>query len=657
MFSSWWRILSHGPDEINPYAPSVNRLAEATSPYLLQHAANPVDWYEWGDEAFERARMEDKPLLVSVGYSSCHWCHVMAHESFESQSTAALMNELFVNVKVDREERPDVDAVTMEATVGMTGSGGWPTTVFMTPDGRPFYGGTYFPPEPRHGIPSFPELLRAVAETWRERRDDIDRQAERIDGALRSTAAGGPSTGLLTTALLSEAARGIAATFEPAFGGFGRAPKFPAASTLELLLRRGDEDSLAMVTATLDGMAAGGFYDVVGGGFHRYSVDDRWLVPHFEKMLYDNAVLASTYLHSWVVTGRERYRQVVEETIEYLLRELALPAGALASAQDADTEGVEGLTYTWTPEEAEAAGLSRELLEPFEHGRYVVRGELDPAQRGRLLTHRDTREQPFRDDKALASWNGLALAAIAEAGYRLERRDWLDAALELGEFLLGPLSAEDGRLFRSIRDDRVSGFGFLDDYANVAHGLMELHVATGDERWLLEARRLALLAVEQFEDSEHGGFFLSPADGDPRVPRTKDVQDTPIPSGNSMLAYVLVRLSRIWGDDELERRAVSVFRLAEPALRRAPGFFAWMLCGIDLWLRPPREIAIVGDVDAPVALAALAPFQPDAVVAVGPSDDVPLLAGKTLVDGKTAVYVCERFACRAPVTEPEELAA
>jgi uncharacterized protein YyaL (SSP411 family) len=633
----------------------VNRLADATSPYLLQHAENPVEWYEWGDEAFERARAEDKPLLVSVGYSSCHWCHVMAHESFESPTTAALMNDLFVNVKVDREERPDVDAVTMEATVGMTGSGGWPTTVFMTPAGRPFYAGTYFPPEPRHGIPSFPELLRAVAETWRERRDDIERQAERIDGALRSTASAGPSTEPLTSSLLSDAVRGISATFEPMFGGFGRAPKFPAAPTLELLLRHDDERSLEMVTTTLDGMAAGGFYDVVGGGFHRYSVDDRWLVPHFEKMLYDNAVLASAYLHAWVVTGRDRYRRVTEETIEYLLRELALPGGGFASAQDADTGGVEGLTYTWTPDEAAAVGLPEELLEPFEDGRYVVRGELDPQLRERVRAHRDRRPQPFRDDKALASWNGLALAALAEAGYRFERPDWLDAARALGAFLLGPLSAEDGRLLRSIRDGRTSGFGFLDDHASVAHGLIELHVATGDLRWLIEARRLALLAIELFEDAEHGGFFLAAESGDPRVPRTKDLQDTPIPSGNSMLAHVLLRLSRIWGDDELERRAVSVFRLAEPALRRAPGFFAWTLCGVDLWLSAPRELAIVGDVESPVARAALAPFAPTTVVAVGPSDDVPLLAGKTLVDDQPAVYVCERFACRMPVTDPAEL--
>ena len=633
----------------------MNRLAEATSPYLLQHAENPVDWYPWGDEAFERARAEDKPLLVSVGYSSCHWCHVMAHESFENAATAVVMNDLFVNVKVDREERPDIDAVTMEATVGMTGAGGWPTTVFMTPDGRPFYAGTYFPPEPRHGMPSFGDVLRAVSQTWRERRGDVERQAGRIDDALRSVAQAPPSSEPLTTALLADAARGIARTFEPAFAGFGRAPKFPAASTLEFLLRRGDEDALSMVTATLDAMAAGGMYDVVGGGFHRYSVDDRWLVPHFEKMLYDNAVLASAYLHAWVVTGRMRYREVVEETLDYVIRELALPDGGLASAQDADTEGVEGLTFTWTPGEAVEVGLPQDVLEPFEHGRFVVRGTLDPELRARVLGERATRPQPFRDEKALASWNGLALAALAESAYRFERSDWLDAARGVAEYLLGPLSATDGRLLRSSRNGRASGAAYLDDYANVAHGFMELHVATGELRWLVEARRLALLAIDLFEDAEHGGFFLSGADGDERVPRTKELQDTPIPSGNSMLALVLLRLARIWGDEELERRAVTVFRLVEPAVRRAPGAFAWALCGLDLWFSPPREIAIVGAVDSPVARAALAPFQPNAVVAVGPSEDVPLLAGKSFVDGQPAVYVCERFACRKPVTEPEEI--
>jgi uncharacterized protein YyaL (SSP411 family) len=633
----------------------MNRLAGATSPYLLQHAENPVEWYPWGDDAFERAREEDKPLLVSVGYSSCHWCHVMAHESFEDPATASVMNDLFVNIKVDREERPDVDAVTMEATVGLTGSGGWPTTVFLTPAGKPFYAGTYFPPEPRHGMPAFRDVLQAVAGAWRERRDDLERQAGRIDDAVRRGAEVRPSAEPLTSPLLSEGARGIARTFEPAFGGFGRAPKFPAASTLEFLLRRGDEASLGMVTATLDGMAAGGMYDIVGGGFHRYSVDDRWLVPHFEKMLYDNAILASTYLHAWVVTGRPRYRQVVEETLDYSLRELALPEGGFASAQDADTDGVEGLTYTWTEEEASAAGLPRELLEPFEHGRLIIRGELEPELRAHLLAERASRPQPFRDDKAVAAWNGLALAAFAEAGYRLQRDNWLEAARGLATFLLGPLSDDDGRLLRSSRDGRASGTAYLDDYADAAYGLIELHVATGELRWLLEAHRLALLAVELFVDEERGGFYLSPADADTRVPRTKDLQDTPIPAGNSMLALVLLRLGRIWGDEELERRAVSVFRIVAPTLGRAPGAFAWTLCGLDLWFSPPREIAVLGAVESPVARAALAPFQPNTVVAVGPSDEVPLLAGKGLVQGEPAVYVCERFVCRRPVTDPAEL--
>ena len=410
-----------------------------------------------------------------------------------------------------------------------------------------------------------------------------------------------------------------------------------------------------MVTETLDGMAAGGMYDVVGGGFHRYSVDERWLVPHFEKMLYDNAVLASTYLHGWLVTGRPRYREIVEETIDYLVREMLLPEGGLASAQDADTDGVEGLTYTWSADEAASSGIPAELLEPFEHGRLVVRGQLEPELKARLLAERARRPQPFRDDKVLASWNGLALAALAEAAYRLERADWLDVARGVGEFLLGPLSDADGRLLRSRRDGRASGAGFLDDYANVAYGLMELHVATGELRWLTEAHRLALLAIELFADEERGGFYLASADADERVPRTKDLQDTPIPSGSSMLAWVLLRLGRIWGDDELERHAVSVFRLVEPALRRAPGGFAWMLCGLDLWLSPPREIAIAGAVDSPVARAALAGFEPRAVVAVGPAEGVPLLEGKGLVDGKPAVYVCERFVCQAPVTDAAAL--
>jgi uncharacterized protein YyaL (SSP411 family) len=632
----------------------MNRLADATSPYLLQHADNPVDWYPWGDAAFARARAEDRPILLSVGYSACHWCHVMAHESFEDAETARLMNERFVSVKVDREERPDVDSLYMDAVVAMTGHGGWPMTVFLTPEGEPFHGGTYYPPEPRHGLPSFRDVLRAIDEAWRERRGDVARQAERLVEAL--SAAARPSTDPLVEGILGEAARGLRPGFDPEWGGWGRAPKFPPHSVLEFLFRmhlRGDGEALGMATRTLDGMAAGGMHDLVGGGFHRYSVDERWLVPHFEKMLYDNALLATAYLHGWVLTGETRYREVAERTLDYVLRELALPDGGLASAQDADTEGVEGLTFTW----AEAAGAPAELLEPFEHGRSIVRGELDAETRARLFELRERRPKPARDDKAIASWNGLALAALSEAGRRLDRADLVEAATGLAGFLLGPLSDDEGRLFRSRRDGRVSGTGYLDDYANVAHGLYELHVATGELRWLEESNRLARLAVELFGDEERGGFFLSPAHGERLVARKKELDDNPIPSGNSMLAFVLLRLARIYGDDELERQAVGVFRLARDLLPRAPSAFGWLLCALDLHFAPSREIAVVGPPDAPVARAALAPFDPNAVVAFGPADGVPLLEGKGLVDGKPAVYVCERFACRRPVTEPRELAA
>jgi uncharacterized protein YyaL (SSP411 family) len=406
-----------------------------------------------------------------------------------------------------------------------------------------------------------------------------------------------------------------------------------------------------MVAKTLDEMAAGGMYDLLGGGFHRYSVDDRWLVPHFEKMLYDNALLASAYLHGWLVTGENRYREVCRATIEYMLRELALPEGGFASAQDADTNGVEGLTFTWTAEE----GVPAELLEPFEHGRAILRGEVDEETRARLFELREQRPKPLRDDKAIASWNGLALAALAEAGRRLERPDWVEAARALGDFLLGPLSDEEGALRRSWREGRTSGAAFLDDYANVAHGLLELHVATGEARWLAEANRLARLAVELFADEEHGGFFLSPAGGERLVARSKQLEDHPLPSGNSMLAHVLLRLARIYGEDELERLGVSVLRLVRPALERAPSAFGWALVALDFHLSPRRELAIVGPVESEVARAALEAWQPNTVVAVGPAPDVPLLMGKTLVEGKPAVYVCERFACRAPVTEPAEL--
>jgi len=628
----------------------VNRLADATSPYLLQHAHNPVDWWEWGDEARARAREGDKPILLSVGYSACHWCHVMERESFEDEETARLMNEHFVSIKVDREERPDVDAVYMDAVVTMTGHGGWPMTVFLTPDGEPFYGGTYYPPEPRHGLPSFRQVLEAVAEAWGERRTDITRQAASLTEHLRASAQTRPSNEPLTASLLAEAVAGMRRHFDPAWGGFGRAPKFPPASALEFLLRRGETE---MAEKTLDSMALGGMYDVVGGGFHRYSVDREWLVPHFEKMLYDNALLVPAYLHGWLVLRKDRYRRVVEETIDYLLRELRLPEGGFASAQDADTEGVEGLTFTWTPEDP----VPRDVLQPFEHGRFVVRGELDRDTRARLLSLRAERAQPARDDKVIASWNGLALAALAEAGRRLGREDVLGAARDVGAFLLGPLSQPGGKLYRTWRAGRAHTDGFLEDYADVANGLYELHVATGELRWLEESRRLALLAVELFADGERGGFFHTAADGERLVNRKKELDDHPTPSGNSMLAYVLLRLARIYGDEDFERQAVGVFRLAAPLVAQAPSSFGHLLCALDLHFSTPREIAIIGDPGSEVARAALHPYEPNTVVAFGPADDIALLSGKTEVRGKAAVYVCERFACRAPVTEPEALAS
>jgi uncharacterized protein YyaL (SSP411 family) len=632
----------------------VNRLAQETSPYLLQHADNPVDWYPWGDEAFERAREDDKPVLLSVGYAACHWCHVMEHESFEDAETALLMNERFVNVKVDREERPDVDGLYMDAVLAMTGHGGWPMTVFLTPAGVPFFGGTYYPPEPQHGMPSFRDVLETISTIYRDNRGEVEGSARRLEEALKRSGQAAPSAEPLTEGLLQEASRALRSQFDPEWGGFGGAPKFPPASTLEFLVRmhlRGDEQALPMVTKTLDAMAAGGMYDLVGGGFHRYAVDRTWLVPHFEKMLYDNGLLASVYLHAWAVTGEPRYRLVVEQTLDYVLRELALPEGGFASAQDADTDGVEGLTFTWTAEE----GVPAELLQPFEDGRSIIRGELDEELRDRLFQIRERRPKPLRDDKAIASWNGLMLAALAEASRRLDRPDWLEAARRLAEFLLGPLSDDEGRLYRTYREGRAKNTGFLEDYADVAHGLYELHVATGELRWLEEANRLARLAVELFGDEERGGFFLTPVHGEELIARQKSFDDHPTPSGNSMLAFDLLRLARIYGDGELERRAVGVFRLIRGAVTRAPQAFGHSLSGLDLHFSPPRELAIVGPVESDVARAALEPFEPNTVVAVGPSDDVPLLAGKNLVDGRTAVYLCESFACQAPVTDAANL--
>jgi len=625
----------------------VNRLAHETSPYLRQHAGNPVDWYAWGADALERARAEDRPILLSIGYSACHWCHVMERESFEDDATAALMNEHFVNVKVDREERPDLDAVYMDAVVALSGGGGWPMTVFLTPAGEPFFGGTYYPPEPRHGLPAFRQVLLAVAEAWRERRGDVVRSAGDLVEHLRRGAEPPSSAEPLTAAVADGAQLALGRVFDPVNGGFGGAPKFPPAPVLEFLLRRGEE---TMTRTTLDAMARGGFYDLVGGGFHRYSVDAGWLVPHFEKMLYDNALLAPIYLEAGRRLGDERYRRVGEQTIDYMLRELRLPGGGFASAQDADTDGVEGLTFTWAPGE----GAPAELLQPFEHGRFVLRGELDEETRARLFEIRERRPKPERDDKAIASWNGLALAALALGARLLGRSDVLEAAEALGDFLLGPLSTDGGRLHRTWRDGVAKGTGYLSDYADVSYGLLELHVASGDPRWLREAHRLGTLAAGLFA-ARGGGFLQVPPDGEQLVVQKVEVDDHPTPSGNAMLAYVLLRLARIWGEGDPERQAVGVLRLVRDQLERIPSAFGWSLVALDQYLAPRREVAIVGPPDAPVAQAALARAEPTDVVAFGPADDVPLLAGRSLVDGRPAVYLCERFACSLPVTDVEAL--
>jgi uncharacterized protein YyaL (SSP411 family) len=619
----------------------VNRLADETSPYLLQHKDNPVDWYPWGDEALARARDEDRPIMLSIGYAACHWCHVMERESFEDELTARVLNEHFVSIKVDREERPDLDSIYMDAVVALTGSGGWPMTVFLTPTGEPFFGGTYFPPEPRHGLPSFKQVLLGVAEAWRDQRSEVESSGSKLTEHIRSSARLAPSNEPLTNEILADAQRALGESFDPQWGGWGRAPKFPPAPVLEFLLRRGEEE---MTRRTLDGMALGGMYDLVGGGFHRYSVDERWLVPHFEKMLYDNALLASVYLHAAHRFDEPRYRRIADATLDYVERELSLEGGGFASAQDADTDGVEGLTFSWAPGE----GAPEELLQPFEHGRFVLRGELAESTRARLFDLREQRPKPARDDKAIASWNGLVLAALAQGGR-------LEPATALAQFLLGPLSTSDGRLHRTWRGGIAKGTGYLEDYADAAYGLLELHVASGDVRWLRESHRLALLAIDLFADPDSGGFFQTPADGEQLVARKKELDDHPTPSGNAMLAYVLLRLARIWGDDELEQRGVSVLRIVRDALVRAPSAFGWLLVALDQHLAPRRELAIIGAPDAAVARAAVDASAPTDVIAFGPADDVPLLAGRGEVDGLATVYLCQNFACELPVTDPAQL--
>jgi uncharacterized protein YyaL (SSP411 family) len=665
-----------------------NRLANETSPYLLQHAHNPVDWYPWGDEALEKARREDKPILLSIGYAACHWCHVMERESFEDPETAALMNRHFVPVKVDREERPDLDSVYMEAVQAMTGHGGWPMTVFLTPEGEPFFGGTYFPDEDRHGMPAFRRVLTAVAEAWRERRGEIDEQGRRLARAIGRSSSLGPSADPLSEDVLRAAFATLVRGFDRQWGGLAGAPKFPQPMMLEFLLRchvRGMPEAAELVRITLDRMASGGVYDQVGGGFHRYSVDERWHVPHFEKMLYDNAQLALLYAEAWQLMDRPLYRRVAAQTFDYLLREMRPPEGGFFSSQDADSEGVEGRFFAWSHEDlVDAAGEAvaayfgslpggnwegtNVLWTPFPPATAAAEYGLSEddlsrrVERARqeLFRRREGRVRPATDDKVLASWNGLAIGALARGGRILDRPRYVEAAESAAGFVLDNLRREDGRLLRSWRDDRRGGPAFADDHALLAFGLLELSEATLDTRWLSEARAIADDLVRLFHDSERGGFFQTGSDAEPLVIRPKEVLDNALPSGNSAAADVLLRLSLLYGDADLERAALSALRLVRDAMARAPSAFGRALCALDLYVGPSRELALVGDRSGIRKLARVAwsRFLPNVVMAAGESgSDIPVLKDRTPQDGKAAAYVCERFVCRRPVTEPDELAA
>ncbi len=676
-----------------------NRLAGETSPYLLQHAHNPVDWYPWGSEALAAAHSLDRPIFLSIGYAACHWCHVMERESFEHEPTARYLNDHFVAIKVDREERPDLDQVYMAAVQSMTGGGGWPMSVFLTPDGRPFYGGTYFPDEPRHGMASFRQVLEGVERAWREQRAEVEAAGGRLVQNLVEQGRLDAGTDDPTPAVLEAAAAAIEAAFDTTNGGWGRAPKFPQPMTIEFLLRRhvatGDARPLAVARRSLDAMADGGLRDQLGGGFHRYSTDAVWLVPHFEQMLYDNAQLARVYLHAWALTGDARYRAVATGTLDYMLRELTTDDGAFAASQDADTDGIEGLTFTWrAPEIRDVLGdaaalfaaaygvtddgnwegvtiLSRVVPDEALAGRFGIPAPEVAARladaRALLLARRGDRPQPARDDKALAAWNGLAIAAFADAAVAFAAEDaaaavrYRAAADRAASAIVSGLLAPDGSLGRSWKDGRSVGQGVLEDYTHLADGLLALYEATFDERWFETARALMDRVLTHFADPA-GGFFDTADDHEQLVTRPKDVQDNAVPSGNAMAARVLLRLAAWTGEGSYRDAAERAMRTVVPFVVRYPTGFAQWLSAMDLALAPAIEVAIVGSPDDAATAALLAEvrrgYRPNQVVSVAAdpaASAVPLLADRVSLDGRPTAYVCRGFVCRLPVTEPAAL--
>jgi len=648
-----------------------NRLIKETSPYLLQHANNPVDWYAWGPEALERAAKEDKPILLSIGYSACHWCHVMEHESFENPSIADIMNRNFVNIKVDREERPDLDQIYMTAVQIMTGSGGWPMTVFLLPSGEPIFGGTYFPPDDRYGRPGFRRLLETITEAYRTRRAEIVENAKGFREHLTRQAFQKKQGETIDASLLDVAYRAIGSRFDSREGGFGGAPKFPPSMAIDFLLRyhhrTGNEHALHMVTFTLDKMAYGGMYDQVGGGFHRYSTDDHWLVPHFEKMLYDNALLARVYVDAYRATGDHLYRRVAEETLDFVAREMRDPSGAFYSTQDADSEGVEGKFYVWSLDEfrrvvGDDADIMARYFDVTSLGNWEesnilhvtnsadqnFQSKVDAAKK-KLYAARNKRVKPGRDEKVLTDWNGLMLRAFAEAAAYFGRNDYRDVAEGNANFILTKLW-DGNRLLHSYKDGRARFNGYLDDYANLADGLFALYQLTFDYRWIDAAVQVTDRMIEQFWDPEGNGFYFTGKDHESLLTRTKDFFDNATPSGNSVAADVLLKLAAVLERQDYREKAENIFLTAASFLKQYASGFGRMLAAFDFFVGPSKEIALIGSPESFLSTLHRR-YLPRTVVAAGSDDRVPLLRDRPMVNGQPTAYVCENFTCKEPVTD------